>query len=163
MDDSMFDSVIVIFNDSQKIQFPTSPNPLFPSPMDGARLTSLIGEMGFKHLADALRVNSSLKKIDLSWNDIGNAECKHLADALRVNSSLTEINICNNTLQASQRARVKQLLELNKPPNAGGSLGAVFEIFAFYDIHHPVANLGAKILFCFLKANVRCKRNRGFY
>eukprot|EP00943_MAST-04B_sp_MAST-4B-sp1_P003124 g3124.t1 len=64
-----------------------------------------IGDEGAKELAEALKVNTSLKEISLSSNNIGAeggkelAEAlKELAEALKVNTSLEKIDLRNNTI-----------------------------------------------------------------
>jgi hypothetical protein len=48
---------------------------------------------GAKALADALKVNSTITSIDLSDNNVGDDGAKALADAIKVNSTITSINL----------------------------------------------------------------------
>ena len=53
---------------------------------------------GITAIADALRVNGALTKIDVRWNIFGPEGAKVFADALRVNGGLTVINLSGNQL-----------------------------------------------------------------
>ena len=52
----------------------------------------------FIQLADALRFNKSLVKLDLSNNALKNCTAKYMLETLRINQSLTEINFHSNLL-----------------------------------------------------------------
>ncbi len=55
-----------------------------------------IGDEGAKYVAEALKVNTSLTKIDLADNNIGDEGAKDVAEALKVNTSLTKIYLAGN-------------------------------------------------------------------
>ncbi|KAI9325419.1 hypothetical protein DFJ73DRAFT_913631 [Zopfochytrium polystomum] len=55
-------------------------------------------EVGAQVAAVALRANSTLQSIGLSWNAIGQEGAKALADALRTNTSLKSINLSSNSI-----------------------------------------------------------------
>jgi Ran GTPase-activating protein (RanGAP) involved in mRNA processing and transport len=55
-----------------------------------------LGIDGAKALADALKVNSTITSINLSFNYVGDDGVKALGDALKVNSAITTINFSNN-------------------------------------------------------------------
>ena len=57
-----------------------------------------IGDEGGKAIGEALKVNTSLTKIDLYENNIGDEGGKTIGEALKVNTSLTEINLNGNKL-----------------------------------------------------------------
>ena len=50
-----------------------------------------IGDEGAKAIGEALKVNTSLTKIDLGGNNIGVEGGKAIGEALKVNTSLTKI------------------------------------------------------------------------
>eukprot|EP00567_Pseudictyota_dubia_P000348 CAMPEP_0197464702 /NCGR_PEP_ID=MMETSP1175-20131217/64157_1 /TAXON_ID=1003142 /ORGANISM="Triceratium dubium, Strain CCMP147" /LENGTH=365 /DNA_ID=CAMNT_0043000687 /DNA_START=135 /DNA_END=1232 /DNA_ORIENTATION=+ len=57
-----------------------------------------IGDEGVSVLADALRVNTSLKVLVLGGNSIGDEGVSVLADALRVNTSLEKLHLSGNSI-----------------------------------------------------------------
>eukprot|EP01094_Clydonella_sp_ATCC50884_P017021 TRINITY_DN2893_c0_g1_i4.p2 TRINITY_DN2893_c0_g1~~TRINITY_DN2893_c0_g1_i4.p2 ORF type:complete len:131 (-),score=26.59 TRINITY_DN2893_c0_g1_i4:74-418(-) len=57
-----------------------------------------IGDGGAAHVADALRVNTSLKKLYLEGNNIGPEGAAQLADALRGNTSLKRLDLIENNI-----------------------------------------------------------------
>ena len=50
-----------------------------------------IGDEGGKAIGEALKVNTSLTKINLDYNNIGDEGGKAIGEALKVNTSLTQI------------------------------------------------------------------------
>ena len=52
-----------------------------------------IGDEGGKAIGEALKVNTSLTKIELYNNNIGDEGAKAIGEALKVNTSLTEIDL----------------------------------------------------------------------
>jgi Ran GTPase-activating protein (RanGAP) involved in mRNA processing and transport len=88
---------------------------------------------GITAIADALRVNGSLTKIDVSWNIFGPEGAKVFADALRVNGGLTALDLSNNNLKdegvsavckAIQSNKETKLASLNFKNNGIGPVGA---------------------------------------
>ncbi len=57
-----------------------------------------IGDNGAARLAGALRVNTTLTKLDLAENGIGNLGTARLADALKSNTILKELNLSTNDI-----------------------------------------------------------------
>lgn len=51
---------------------------------------------GASYLARALRANSTLKEIDLRWNEVGNDGARAIRDCLDTNRSLTTIQLSGN-------------------------------------------------------------------
>ena len=51
-------------------------------------------------LADVLKVNSSLQRLNITYNGIGAKGIRYLADALKVNMSLLELVITHNSIGA---------------------------------------------------------------
>ena len=72
-----------------------------------------IGAEGAKYVAEALKVNTSLTKIDLRWNNIGDEGAKYVAEALKVNTSLTKINLFHNNIGAEGAKYVAEALKVN--------------------------------------------------
>jgi hypothetical protein len=70
------------------------------------RLDDSIGADGAQHIADALKVNTSLTTLILSFNRICSA--KHLADALRVNATLTRLDLRHNALTGSSKGLIRK-------------------------------------------------------
>ena len=54
--------------------------------------------MGCKHLAEALKINTSLGTLELSFNNIGENGCKHFAEALKINTGLTALLLDDNNI-----------------------------------------------------------------
>ena len=52
-----------------------------------------IGDEGGKAIGEALKVNTSLTEIDLCDNNFGDEGGKAIGEALKVNTSLTEIDL----------------------------------------------------------------------
>ena len=48
---------------------------------------------GAKHLAEALMMNSTLKELNLNYNQLGPSGAKHVADALKTNSALQTLRL----------------------------------------------------------------------
>ena len=57
-----------------------------------------LGNKGAKHLAEALKVNTTLRVLILNVNRIGNVGSRHLAAALKVNTGLEELNLRGNII-----------------------------------------------------------------
>jgi len=49
-------------------------------------------------LADILRINKSITRLNISWNKIDNDDVKAMADALLDNHTMTYINMRNNEI-----------------------------------------------------------------
>jgi hypothetical protein len=65
-------------------------------------------------LADALKVNSRLTKINLNGNSIGDEGALALVDALKVNTSVTFISLRTSGIDESHVAQVDALVARNK-------------------------------------------------
>jgi hypothetical protein len=64
-------------------------------------------------LADALKVNTSVKSIYLESNQIGDAGVTALAEALKVNSSVTLINLDGNQISKKGATALADALQVN--------------------------------------------------
>lgn len=51
---------------------------------------------GAASLARALRANSTLKELDLRWNEVGNDGARAIRDSLDTNRSLTSVKLSGN-------------------------------------------------------------------
>ena len=66
-----------------------------------------------KILVEALKVNTFITKIYLSWNHIGNEGMKYLAEALKVNASITNIDLHNNQIGYEGMETLADSLKVN--------------------------------------------------
>ena len=66
--------------------------------LDSNKIWNKVGGEGAKHLAEALKVNTTLKEIELSTNQIGDDGAQHLSEALLVNTSLQYIDLEKNNI-----------------------------------------------------------------
>lgn len=73
-----------------------------------------IGLAGADQLARALRVNSTLVRLDLGSNLFGNAGVISLCEALRVNCSLQRLDIGNTRMDAAGAKAAADMLTVNK-------------------------------------------------
>lgn len=67
----------------------------------------------FVQLADALRFNKSLIKLDVSNNALKACTAKYLVDSLKDNQNLTEINFHGNFLNDDFAFMLAELLDIN--------------------------------------------------
>ena len=65
-------------------------------------------------LSNALRLNKSLVKLDLSNNGLKPGPCRFLLDSLQVNMSLTEVNFHGNFLDNEFAVDLSYVLERNQ-------------------------------------------------
>ena len=72
-----------------------------------------IGAEGAKHVAEALKVSTSLKWINLSGNNIRDKGAKHIADALKVNNSLERIWLLRNNIGVEGAKYLSGALNVN--------------------------------------------------
>ncbi|KAL0238378.1 hypothetical protein GEMRC1_012851 [Eukaryota sp. GEM-RC1] len=68
-----------------------------------------IGNDGAIALADALKVNSTVTKINLECNSIGTEGAIALADALKVNSTVTKISLSSNSIDSETKELIKRI------------------------------------------------------
>lgn len=61
---------------------------------NSARVTPL--QQGARCLARALRANSTLKELDLRWNDVGGDGARALRDSLHTNRALISLKLSGN-------------------------------------------------------------------
>jgi hypothetical protein len=72
-----------------------------------------LGIDGVKALADALKVNSTITSIDLSYNNVGDDGAKALADVLKVNSTTTSIDLSYNNVDVAGAKALADALKVN--------------------------------------------------
>tara|TARA_B100000795_G_scaffold264153_1_gene244282 strand:+ start:1174 stop:1596 length:423 start_codon:yes stop_codon:yes gene_type:complete len=77
----------------------------------GKPVASLL--MGISAIVDALKVNSSLRSLNLGFNQIGDAGSKAVAEALRVNSSLTSLNLRGCGIATEGGVAIAEALKVN--------------------------------------------------
>ena len=67
-----------------------------------------LGEGGGRALAEALRLNSTLKSLDIRLNDMGEGGGRALAETLRLNTRITSLNLWNNDLREEVQSALGQ-------------------------------------------------------
>ncbi|KAL0238607.1 hypothetical protein GEMRC1_013080 [Eukaryota sp. GEM-RC1] len=72
-----------------------------------------IGNEGAIALAEALKVNSTVTRINLEFNSIGNEGAIALAEALKVNSTVTRINLEYNSIGKEGAIALAEALKVN--------------------------------------------------
>ena len=70
-------------------------------------------DQDLEHLAKALKVNTSLTKLNLFGNSIGDEGAMHLTNALKVNTSLTKLNLNANSIGAEGAKHLAEAHKLN--------------------------------------------------
>ena len=73
-----------------------------------------IDDAGAAGLADALKSNKTLKELNLGSNSIRDAGAKSLADALKSNKTLTELNLGSNSIRDAGAKSLADALKSNK-------------------------------------------------
>ena len=72
-----------------------------------------ISAQGVAALAEALKHNTSLTQLDLSDNDISDQGAADLAEALKQNTSLTQLDLTDNDISAQGAAELAEALKQN--------------------------------------------------
>ncbi len=72
-----------------------------------------ITDEGIKVLAEMLKVNSTLMELNLSDNDIGNQSGKLIIEALKMNSTLTILDLSGTSVDTKIRKEIRIRLERN--------------------------------------------------
>jgi hypothetical protein len=58
-----------------------------------------VGDDGAKAIAEALKVNAVVAKLDLGWNKIGDEGAIAIAESLKVNAVVTKLDlVCNGNM-----------------------------------------------------------------
>ena len=68
---------------------------------------------GAKEIATAIRVNTTLEKLDLSCNEIYNYGVSFISDGLKNNNSLKEINISRNKITSEGAQYIADAIQIN--------------------------------------------------
>eukprot|EP00944_MAST-04C_sp_MAST-4C-sp1_P005042 g5042.t1 len=76
------------------------------------RSSDIGDDMGWA-IGEALKVDTSLTKIDLYDNFIGDKGGKAIGEALKVNTSLTEISLCSNNIGDEGGKAIGEALKVN--------------------------------------------------
>ncbi|KAL0240049.1 hypothetical protein GEMRC1_010156 [Eukaryota sp. GEM-RC1] len=71
-------------------------------------------------LADALKVNTSVKSIDLQWNCIGDVGARALADALKFNDTVTNVDLFANSIGDDAVRALAEVLKANEKIKISG-------------------------------------------
>ena len=74
---------------------------------------NLIESKGAKFLCESLKINSSLKNVDLSCNSLRSEGLKYLSDSFLFNSTLEEINLGSNSIGAEGIKFLSESLKIN--------------------------------------------------
>ncbi len=72
-----------------------------------------IGDVGAAIIAETLKVNSSVKHIDIAGNDIGDVGAAALAEALKVNNGVTTIDLDYNNISSTTLTQIHKQLAHN--------------------------------------------------
>ena len=77
-----------------------------------------LGDAKVVEVADLLKQNNTIKRVDLGWNNIGDTGATALAEAFRVNSTITYVELgCNSIFNRITREiddRIEQQLQINR-------------------------------------------------
>ena len=74
---------------------------------------NFIGDSGAAGLAEALKSNTTLTVLNMSNNDIGDAGAAGLAEALKSNTTLTDLDLSSNAIGAAGAAGLAKSLQSN--------------------------------------------------
>ena len=74
---------------------------------------NLINDSGGELMAESLRTNRTLSKLDLSWNNMCNSSGKEFSEALKDNFVIKELKIDNNTIALSVVDHIQGLVMRN--------------------------------------------------
>ena len=81
------------------------------------QLISLILRNIIKHgmisIAEAIQVNTTLKNLDISGNNISDAGAAAISDSLTSNSSLAKLNISSNNITSEGAKKIAQAIQVN--------------------------------------------------
>jgi Leucine Rich repeat len=69
-----------------------------------------IGDSGAAAITEALKLNTSLRLLNLGGNKIGDSGAAAIAEAVMLSSSVRELNLCNNTFGYTGIAEALELL-----------------------------------------------------
>jgi len=72
-----------------------------------------LGEDTGRALAETLRLNTTLRELELSYNNIGDDGARALAEALRRNTTLTSLRLADNALGEDTGSALTETLRLN--------------------------------------------------
>ena len=74
---------------------------------------NIITSNGAKEIATAIRVNTTLEKLDLSCNRISNDGVSFISDGLKNNNSLQELNISRNEITSEGAQYIAEAIQVN--------------------------------------------------
>ena len=74
---------------------------------------NMITSNGAKEIATAIRVNTTLEKLDLSCNRISNDGVSFISDGLKNNNSLQELNISRNEITSEGAQYIAEAIQVN--------------------------------------------------
>ena len=74
---------------------------------------NMITSNGAKEIATAIRVNTTLEKLDLSCNRISNDGVRFISDGLKNNNSLQELNISRNEITIEGAQYIAEAIQVN--------------------------------------------------
>ncbi|KJE97164.1 hypothetical protein CAOG_010088 [Capsaspora owczarzaki ATCC 30864] len=95
-----------------------SPQDLYDTVKNASGQLSLlnrqIGEVGARAIAETLKVNKTLKYLDLDNNLIGDAGAQSIAEALKVNTTLKALSLAKNQIGDVGANAIAEALKVNK-------------------------------------------------
>ena len=74
---------------------------------------NVITSNGAKQIATAIRINTTLEKLDLSCNRISNDGVSFISDGLKKNNSLQELNISRNEITSEGAQYIAEAIQVN--------------------------------------------------
>ena len=80
----------------------------------GVHAPCVITNKGAKNLSKAIRVNTTLQKLDLSHNKISDDGAAAISDSLEINKSLQELNLLMNTIANEGAKKIAKAIQVNK-------------------------------------------------
>ena len=92
-------------------------------------------------LAEAMKVNTTLKQLVLSINNIGYAGATSLAEAMKVNTTLTQLDLSNNNIGDAGATSLAEAIKVNT---------RLIELFLY---HNNIGDAGATSLAEAIKVN----------
>ena len=72
-----------------------------------------LGDAGAKELAEVIKVNKVLQRIDLTYNRIGNAGAQALAEAIKVHKTLKRIDLTYNKISDAGALALAEAIQAN--------------------------------------------------
>ncbi|MDP3441882.1 MAG: hypothetical protein Q8T08_03395, partial [Ignavibacteria bacterium] len=76
-----------------------------------------LGDEGINYLVEGLKDNTSVTEIDFSDNNISNTGANSILDMLAINQTLTTLHLTGNSISSSKKAEINKILDKRKIPS----------------------------------------------